>query len=114
MFSNRHIISFLFFILSSGAGIAQESKFVPIGTEEGLMDLTITAIDQDDRGYMWIGTRNGLHRYGGYDFKVYSNDPIDDSTLSSNVVICMLVDSDGYIWVGTKDDGLNRLDPISG
>lgn len=114
MFFNRHIVVFLFFILSAASSIAQESKFVPIGTEEGLMDLTITAIDQDDRGYMWIGTRNGLHRYDGYEFKVYSNDPIDDNTLSSNVVICMLVDSDGYIWVGTEADGLNRLDPISG
>lgn len=110
---NTVIYLFLCFILALPSH-AQEAKFVPIGTEEGLMDLTITAIDEDERGYMWIGTRNGLHRYDGYDFTVFNNDPTDENTLSSNVIICMLIDSEGYVWVGTEADGLNRLDPITG
>lgn len=93
---------------------SQETKFVPIGTEEGLMDLTITSIAEDERGYMWFGTRNGLHRYDGYEFVVYSNDPTDEHTLSSNVIISMLIDRDGIIWIGTEADGLNSLDPVSG
>lgn len=53
---------------------------------------------------MWFGTKDGLNRFDGYDFKLYKNDLIQNHGLESNF-IRSLHEFDGYIWVGT-DNGL--------
>jgi ligand-binding sensor domain-containing protein/anti-sigma regulatory factor (Ser/Thr protein kinase) len=84
--------------------------FRQIKVEDGLSQSTITSILQDKKGYMWIGTGNGLNKYNGYTFKLYSN-VIDDSTsISSNVVTSMFEDSRGILWLGTVDGVLNRYE----
>ena len=65
---------------------------------------------QDSRGYIWIGTNDGLDRYNGYEFKHYKNDRYDKNTLSNNYVIDITEDNEGYIWVSTLE-GLSRLNP---
>ena len=43
--------------------------------ENGLSDNMATCCVQDRKGYIWIGTRDGLNRFDGYTFKVFRNDP---------------------------------------
>jgi ligand-binding sensor domain-containing protein len=69
---------------------------------------------QDPKGYMWFGSRNGLHRWDGYSYKSYYNDPHDSTSLAYNTVQSILADRKGFIWVGTSGSGLDRLDPESG
>ncbi|MBR1940763.1 MAG: hypothetical protein IJ845_05460 [Bacteroidaceae bacterium] len=38
---------------------------------QGLVDNYVTAIHQDKQGYLWVGTRLGLNRFDGYQFKTY-------------------------------------------
>jgi hypothetical protein len=49
----------------------ESTKFVRISRDEGLSHSTVTAITQDQTGFMWFGTEDGLNRYDGYEFTVY-------------------------------------------
>jgi two-component sensor histidine kinase/ligand-binding sensor domain-containing protein len=64
---------------------------------------------QDSRGFIWIGTPNGLNRYDGYSFKVFTPDPKDPYCVSDFIITCLAEDSRGNIWVGTPT-GLNKYD----
>lgn len=90
-----------FGILSS-----QDISFRTYEVENGLSHNTVSCILQDDKGFMWFGTKDGLNRFDGYDFKLYKNDLIQNHGLESNF-IRSLHEFDGYIWVGT-DNGLFR------
>lgn len=88
--------------------------FTDIGLEDGLSHSRIYALLQDSRGFMWIGTSNGLNRYDGRKFRYYKNDPSDGNTLPDNYVTSLLEDSDGLIWIGTDGGGAASLDPRTG
>lgn len=76
--------------------------FNQIGIEEGLVNSSITKVFQDSYGYIWIGTRGGLHRYDGYEIKVLRNIPDDINSLADNFIFDILEDSDRNIWVITS------------
>lgn len=76
--------------------------------ENGMSDNTIKVIFQDYLGYLWIGTKDGLNRFDGYDFKVFRHSIIDTSSISSNIIECIQQDSKNNIWIGTKGGGLNK------
>ena len=59
---------------------------------------------------MWIGTKDGLNRYNGYDFTVFRYDPFDTTSLSANHVTALYEDSRGFLWIGMVDGGFNRFD----
>ena len=73
----------------------------------------VGVIYQDEIGYLWFGTRDGLIRYDGYEFIPFRNDPLDDSSLSSNIIQDIHEDGHGNLWIGT-DSGLNRFDRSTG
>lgn len=77
--------------------------------ENGLSQNSVISVAQDKSDFMWFGTRQGLNRYDGYEFKTYINHPADRSSLSNNEVQSLLSDSGGTLWVGTAN-GLNRYD----
>lgn len=74
---------------------------------------SITAIEQDRFGFIWIGTMNGLLRYDGYEIKLYNTDNRGENSLSHNSVSDILEDSRGRLWVGTEGGGVNLYDPES-
>ena len=65
---------------------------------------------RDDKGFVWLGTGNGLERYDGNSFKDYRNIPDDPHSLSSNSIWSLLVDSSNRLWVGTFETGLSLYD----
>ncbi|WP_245234818.1 hybrid sensor histidine kinase/response regulator transcription factor [Tamlana crocina] len=83
-----------------------------MSTAEGLSQSSAIAIEQDDLGQIWIGTRDGLNRYDGSKFKIYRNDFDDESSLSNNDILAIKQDSKGFIWIGTYN-GLNKYNPRS-
>lgn len=91
----------------------QSLKFEHIGTNEGLSQVDVSSIIQDSRGFMWIGTGNGLNRYDGYKFINYRYDLANNSSLSNNVISDLAEDKSGNIWIATKG-GLNKFDRASG
>lgn len=85
-------------------------KFNHITGADGLSQNSVVAIHQDKLGQIWIGTRDGLNKYDGEEFKVFRHQKENENSISNNGVLCIEEDKDGFIWVGTSF-GLNRYNP---
>jgi ligand-binding sensor domain-containing protein len=81
------------------------------GADAAGKPIPVTAIIQDSRGFIWIGTHDGLNKYDGYTFTVYRSQPGNPDSLSDNAVSTLCEDRDGMLWVGTIGGGLTRFDP---
>jgi ligand-binding sensor domain-containing protein/serine phosphatase RsbU (regulator of sigma subunit) len=70
-------------------------------TSDGLStNWFIADIAQDSNGYMWFASAEGLNRFDGYNFKIYRYDPNDRSSLRTNNVTSVLIDSKNRLWIG--------------
>ena len=87
-------------------------RFEHITVQNGLSQNTGQVVFQDSRGFLWIGTQDGLNRYDGYTFTVFRNDPEIATTISSNSILAIEEDDQGTLWIGTLD-GLNRFNPAT-
>ena len=100
---------FLFLFLFSVHFIqSQEYYFKHFQVEEGLSNNTVITSMQDEDGFMWFGTKDGLNRFDGYRFKTYRSNGDPFHSLGSNYIQC-LHEYNGTIWVGT-DKGLYQYD----
>ena len=68
---------------------------------------------EDNRGYMWIGTMDGLNRYDSRtgEFVCHVHDGRRPSSLSHSSVWCIEKDLQGTLWVGTYFGGVNYFNP---
>lgn len=109
MKATLNILLLLFIVTYS---VAQDDivLFKHITTNEGLSQSTITSILQDDDGFMWFGSQDGLNRYDGKSIKVYRNDPSNKKSLSHNFIHTLFKDRDGDIWIGSDQGGLIFFD----
>jgi signal transduction histidine kinase/ligand-binding sensor domain-containing protein/DNA-binding response OmpR family regulator len=92
-----------FFILLFGFSpwsYSQENPVKFLDISNGLSNNSVTTIFQDNDGYMWFGTYDGLNRYDGYNFKVFRNRINDKKSLLFNTVYNIEGDSRKNIWVG--------------
>lgn len=80
--------------------------FTQINTGQGLSHRKVNCIVQDSRGFIWLGTDDGLNRFDGKNFKTFRNIPGDTTTVSGNVITALLEDKLGLLWIGTADGGL--------
>ena len=94
--------------------INRSIRFEHISLEQGLSQSVVNVIFQDHKGFLWIGTQDGLNRYDGYSFKVYKPESENESSLSDGWITDIVEDQQGYLWIGTRQGGLNRFDPRSG
>jgi signal transduction histidine kinase/ligand-binding sensor domain-containing protein/DNA-binding response OmpR family regulator len=88
-------------------------NFTNITQQDGLASDNIVCMLQDDQGFMWIGTENGLNRFDGQHFLRFGFDPQDQESLSGNSIYALLEDNRQRLWVGTLN-GLNLLLKNSG
>ena len=89
-------------------------RFEHLNIEDGLSQNAVLALLQDTRGYIWIGTQDGLDRYDGYNFIEYRNNPQDPKSISYNSISTLFEDASGHLWIGTWGGGLNRFDQAAG
>ncbi|MGL5152484.1 MAG: ligand-binding sensor domain-containing protein [Clostridium sp.] len=112
-FFSKVLIMFLFvnmLITCSKVNAYDKINFNNISIEEGLSQATVEAIVQDKKGYIWIGTNDGLNRYNGQEFKVYKKEKNNiDKSLIGNYIVSLEEDNEGYLWVGTTS-GLTKID----
>lgn len=114
----KHYITAYFLLIFSVCGgtlFAQTfSGYEAISTAQGLSQGLINDIIQDKEGFIWIATKGGLNRYDGYTFKVFTNDPQDTNSISSNSLSSLLEDRKGRLWIGTYDGGVNVYNKKTG
>jgi signal transduction histidine kinase/ligand-binding sensor domain-containing protein/DNA-binding response OmpR family regulator len=77
--------------------------------EHGLSNNQIHSVLQDKKGWLWIGTSQGVCRFDGYSFTVFKNNPDDSTSLKGNLVRIIFEDHKGELWVGTENGGLNKF-----
>ncbi|MCX2477000.1 response regulator [Pedobacter sp. MC2016-05] len=106
-FIQQKIIVLLLLSSINQVAFAQEKKFRNISVEKGLSQSTGFTIIQDTLGFIWVGTQDGLNRYDGKDFKVYSPTKENKNSLQSYYVRSLFVDSKGELWVG-GNQGISR------
>lgn len=99
--------------LYAASSAAAHVRFRQISVAQGLSQVSAVDVLQDRRGFLWIGTQDGLNRYDGYEFKVYRQQPGNPDSLIDNYVQALAEGADGRLWVGTQN-GLCYLDPDSG
>jgi len=79
-------------------------------TDEGvLFDLV-----EDDRGFLWMATSRGLIRWDGKSYRTYTTASNRGNHISGNHCRNLAIDSDGNLWIGTLEYGLNKFNPFSG
>ncbi len=80
-----------------------QCNFEHYSDKDGLSQSTINEIFQDHKGYIWLGTFNGLIRYNGYDFETFklSN---SNSTAKSNRIDKITEDKYGRLWLNSLND----------
>lgn len=92
----------------------QNFDYESLTIEDGLSQGMIFDIIQTRDGFLWIATKDGLNRYDGYNFKVFTTDPFNGFSLSENTVVALLEDSRGWLWIGTESKGFEIYDRQSG
>ena len=102
---------FLAFVLVSVGVKAQKADFrfqkpesLPFGSftmEHGLSNSHVNAICQDSKGYIWIGTNDGLNRYDGQNIERFYHFSDDSKTINNSTVCAIYSDRSGRIWFGT-------------
>lgn len=96
---------FLFsFIPEAQAKPLTPYKFKRYLVEDGLSQGTILSMYQDDTGFLWLGTEDGLNRFDGYEFVNFS----ENSALHGRYIQAIIKNKQGDLWVGTSD-ALNLL-----
>ncbi|HEU4643684.1 MAG TPA: two-component regulator propeller domain-containing protein, partial [Gemmatimonadaceae bacterium] len=86
-------------------------EFERMAQERGLSNGTVTAIVQDQVGFLWFGTEDGLDRYDGSGFTIFRPMPGDTSGLANAWVTGLAVGHDGTVWIGTLRGGVHGYDP---
>lgn len=90
-------------------------KTIPIANKKirinkPISQARITDILEDERGFMWFATIDGLNRYDGYEIKIFRHVEGDSTSIASSQIVKLLEDIDGYIWIITAG-GLDKFDP---
>ncbi len=110
----RLLLIFPFCYLLSGAVWSQLPGYDHVGIELGLSQGMIFDLCTTRDGFLWVGTKDGLNRFDGSRFKVYSHNPIDPYSLADDMVVSLFEDSRGLLWVGTASQGVDVFDRRKG
>ena len=101
------IILYQFFLFVHAQGLIDVRHY---SIEDGLSQNIVQDMLQDDDGYIWLATWNGLEKYDGYTFKNYKSYPTDAIKLKYNRMVQVIKGSDHTLWCHTYDDKVYLFD----
>lgn len=89
-------------------------KAFPMQTANGFEARVVTGLVQDQSGFTWIATSDGLFRYDGYGFRRYTQNYTDSNSLADNNITRIAIGQDQKIWMGFNKGMLCSYDPSNG
>jgi ligand-binding sensor domain-containing protein/serine phosphatase RsbU (regulator of sigma subunit) len=102
---NRNILLMVFLSVLPGYLFSQSHNFRNFTADDGLSQPYIYSIIQDENGYLWIGTSNGLSKYNGFAFENFTT----ADSLADNYITCGISDGEG-LWFGHMNGRLTYYD----
>lgn len=97
---------YVFILFTAGclAAHAQNSNLVfkHITRASGLPVDEVTCLAQDSTGFIWIGSKEGLFRFDGFNYKNFYHTPGNIQTIPNNYISKLFVDTQGLLWIGTN------------
>lgn len=97
---NKFFIVFL--ILFPLNLFSNDLRFNKFGTKNGLDNESAYKLIEDEEGFIWIGTYDGLDRFDGVRFKSYKPDEQDSTSLPGNMILDLMLDKDKNLWISTN------------
>lgn len=98
----------MFFCAAFFQATAQETEVVKVtvlGQDEGLLQLNAQALAQDELGYLWVGTEDGLHRFNSYEFTAFLANPTDTTSIKDDHIRGLEAVGD-TLWIATNSQGI--------
>ena len=112
-------LSGIILITATFQALAQKRKisFESYGVAEGLPEESVGHIVQDDQGFIWFGTQNGLVKYDGYEFKTFRNSTFENQKegLGFRMIRSLIKGKDGKLWMssGIAPFGIASFNPLT-
>ncbi|MFD2790721.1 ligand-binding sensor domain-containing protein [Arenibacter antarcticus] len=78
-------------------------NFAHYTEESGLNSYQVNATVQDDDGYIWIATNEGLQRYDGLRYKSFGHVHNDSTSIPSKSILQLLIDKNKNLWILTRE-----------
>ncbi|MGB0514233.1 MAG: ligand-binding sensor domain-containing protein, partial [Wenzhouxiangellaceae bacterium] len=88
--------------------------FRPLGRSQGLDARTVSAIEVDAKGFLWVGSREGVYRYDGVGSLRFQRESGNPEAISDTDIRTMYLDPRGRLWISTNTGGLNLYRPGAG
>jgi signal transduction histidine kinase/ligand-binding sensor domain-containing protein/CheY-like chemotaxis protein/HPt (histidine-containing phosphotransfer) domain-containing protein len=95
---------------SAAAADAPPLVLEHLTTADGLPQATVMTTLQDSRGFVWLGTEDGLVRYDGHELYRYAHSRTDVASLPGNFVWQVVEDAETNLWIAVKDAGVAKWD----
>jgi len=110
---NTKLVALFLLLCASTLHSQVKLNYQQITTADGLSQGLVFDVIQSRDGFIWIATKDGINRYDGSRFKVFSPDPFDPFSIAEGYVYRLYEDSRGWIWI-LFEDRIDVLDPQSG
>ncbi|WP_417264885.1 adenylate/guanylate cyclase domain-containing protein [Brumimicrobium sp.] len=107
----KRFLLYVIFVSTSFILHAQDHiQFKNYTINDGLSQSSVSCIIQDQLGALWLGTQDGINRFNGKNFEVFSADQGYD--ISNGYINTSFTDRNGNMWFGTYN-GLTKYNPRS-
>ncbi|NCI48983.1 hypothetical protein GWC95_03555 [Sediminibacterium roseum] len=107
-------VCYLTVVAAATAQLPQDLKITNFDGATGFYSRVVSSLVKDEKGFLWIGTSDGLYRYDGYSFRNYRKLPNDTNSLADNNITQLAVSADRKIWMGLSKGLISSFDPASG
>ncbi|MTI88231.1 MAG: GHKL domain-containing protein [Balneolaceae bacterium] len=102
------ISSFMVLSFSLKAQEPISLNFRHLTLEDGISQSTVSDIFQDEKGFIWMATLEGINRFDGNNFTIFKNEIGDSNSITNSFVDDLQGDGEGNLW-GTTNNGLSKI-----
>ena len=105
------LLTFFLYTTLLSAQNASGFQFRKYQVNEGLSENTVASIIQDKKGFLWLGTKDGLNKFDGINFTIYRNQEGNEKSLGNNFIKSIVEGKNNELYIGT-DDGLYIMNVV--